>query len=564
MVENSQDFVMSFDPKTIEHLGIRMYSTLPPVITELIANSYDADAENVWITLLDSNEKKEIIVEDDGIGMTFTELNDKFLRIGRNRRDEEGVQKTPKERKIIGKKGIGKLSFFGVAHEVEISTKKNGKQNSFVMNWEDIKNSTESEYNPKPIFKDKKYSGKDHGTRIVLKELKRESVFDPDSLADSISKNFIVDSGFKIIIKHNSEEPITIDNERKYNGINKQVEWNIPGDIDNSDSGYENKNQVIGHLIATEFPIPPKTNMKGITLFSRKKLVNNPEYFSDSTSSHIFSYLTGWLEVDFIDDLEEDVISTNRQSLNWDHPEMAKLREYLSKLINKIEQDWRIKREKVREKKLSESTGIDISDWVSKLPQEIKDKVGPLIKDVLKNVEPTEETKNVNNKIIETMHSIAPEYTYWHYRHLHPNVKTWAEEDYKRGDDYYVAAEKASRAYIRGVKDKAGVDARQEDTNMEQAFNVGTGKLLVNNCASVIEQTIQNGQCHLSKGIVAGCRNPLDHSFPDYQERLGNTGLFTEQDCLDMLSLISHLQRRLDNSRLREETTTNNNSAPVE
>ena len=139
--EKEKDFVMTFDPKTIQHLGIRMYSTLPPVISELIANSYDGDAENVKITLLDSEGKKEIILEDDGTGMTFTELNNKFLRIGRNRREEEGIQKTQKGRKIIGKKGIGKLSFFGIAGEVEINTKKNGRQNSFIMNWEEIKNS---------------------------------------------------------------------------------------------------------------------------------------------------------------------------------------------------------------------------------------------------------------------------------------------------------------------------------------------------------------------------------------------------------------------------------------
>ena len=46
-----QDLEMSFDPNTIEHLGVRMYSTLPPVLTELIANAYDADAETVKIIL---------------------------------------------------------------------------------------------------------------------------------------------------------------------------------------------------------------------------------------------------------------------------------------------------------------------------------------------------------------------------------------------------------------------------------------------------------------------------------------------------------------------------------
>ena len=36
----------------------------------------------------------------------MTEINSKFLRIGRNRRYEEGIQKTSKGRKIIGKKGV--------------------------------------------------------------------------------------------------------------------------------------------------------------------------------------------------------------------------------------------------------------------------------------------------------------------------------------------------------------------------------------------------------------------------------------------------------------------------
>ncbi|HDC4371601.1 TPA: hypothetical protein O8L32_004737 [Enterobacter cloacae] len=42
-----QNFRMTFDPKTIEHLGVKMYSTLPPALAELISNAYDADSENV-------------------------------------------------------------------------------------------------------------------------------------------------------------------------------------------------------------------------------------------------------------------------------------------------------------------------------------------------------------------------------------------------------------------------------------------------------------------------------------------------------------------------------------
>lgn len=76
---------MSFEPNTIDHLGIRMYSTLPPVIAELVANAHDADAKEVQIYLYDEDEK-QIIVADNGHGMTFNEIDTDFLRIGRNRR----------------------------------------------------------------------------------------------------------------------------------------------------------------------------------------------------------------------------------------------------------------------------------------------------------------------------------------------------------------------------------------------------------------------------------------------------------------------------------------------
>lgn len=63
-----------------------MYKTLPPVLAELISNAYDADATWVDIKLYDENPEKQIIITDNGHGMTFGEINDSFLVIGKNRR----------------------------------------------------------------------------------------------------------------------------------------------------------------------------------------------------------------------------------------------------------------------------------------------------------------------------------------------------------------------------------------------------------------------------------------------------------------------------------------------
>lgn len=543
-----EELKMTFDPNTIEHLGVRMYSTLPPVLAELIANAHDADAGHVSLTLNDARAEKEIIVEDDGSGMSFDEINSKFLRIGRPRRQEEKTQITAKKRKIIGKKGLGKLSFFGIAHEIEIVTKKDGKENIFAMVWDDIKRE-KNEYKPKVVKKDASCPTDSHGTKITLRKIQRESDFSPEDLANSLSKIFIIDSGFEVVLRHNSDKPITITNERRYAGLEKDVEWKIPSDSQYKDD-YDKADQIVGQLIATKKPIPPKTNMRGVILFSRKKMVNFPEYFSDSTSSHFFSYLTGWLEVDFIDDLEEDVIATNRQSLTWGHEEMQKLRTHLRGLMNWLERDWRKKREEKRGKELSEATGINISDWFAKLPEDIRTKVEPIIQALVKDSElPTE----INQDAVRKIHEIVPEYPRYHWRHLHPEVQS-ASREYYINRDYYTSFFEAVKKYINAVQSKAG-SSLTDNTLLENIFALKNPKLSVTekfkkpdgtDFKPLTIENITGGHRMLALGIWMACRSPIAH---EEVSDLRDSGLFTEKDCLDALSLLSHLFYRLENSQ---------------
>ncbi|MBO5681113.1 MAG: ATP-binding protein [Lentisphaeria bacterium] len=75
---------LRFDPRTIEHLGIKMYSQLPYALAELVANAYDAGADNVLIKLYDNDpNNKRIVIIDDGDGMSYDEVGEKFLVIGR-------------------------------------------------------------------------------------------------------------------------------------------------------------------------------------------------------------------------------------------------------------------------------------------------------------------------------------------------------------------------------------------------------------------------------------------------------------------------------------------------
>ena len=64
MMEKDKDLQLKFDPRTIEHLGIKMYSQLPYALAELVANAYDASAEHVIINLYDGDTDKSIIIQD--------------------------------------------------------------------------------------------------------------------------------------------------------------------------------------------------------------------------------------------------------------------------------------------------------------------------------------------------------------------------------------------------------------------------------------------------------------------------------------------------------------------
>ena len=86
----------------------------------------------------------------------------KFLVIGRNRR-ADGEDLTPNGRKVIGKKGLGKLSFFGIVKTITVDTVMQGKRNIFKMDWDDLMNSTEGRYLITPEVVDEPIVGSDYG-----------------------------------------------------------------------------------------------------------------------------------------------------------------------------------------------------------------------------------------------------------------------------------------------------------------------------------------------------------------------------------------------------------------
>src|SRR5690606_2370124 len=107
-----------------------------------------------------------IIVQDDGDGMSAKDIQEKFLVIGRNRREDGDKPSRRFNRLATGKKGLGKLALFGLANKITINTVKDGLLNVFELDWDDLLSSG-SVYNPN-YTKENEETTRSNGTFIKL------------------------------------------------------------------------------------------------------------------------------------------------------------------------------------------------------------------------------------------------------------------------------------------------------------------------------------------------------------------------------------------------------------
>lgn len=115
----NKNFRLKVSPRMLELLSKDLYTNMYFVLAELIANSYDADAENVYVYIDDH----EIRVEDDGNGMSADNLDDNYLLIGGESRNCEENARTPiKKRLKMGRKGVGKLAALSISDGFKLIT----------------------------------------------------------------------------------------------------------------------------------------------------------------------------------------------------------------------------------------------------------------------------------------------------------------------------------------------------------------------------------------------------------------------------------------------------------
>ena len=122
---NTADAIyFNFSYSALKLLGKNLYNNAANAISELVANGLDARAKNVYV-YIDMSDKASSIIEiiDDGVGMNYNDLAEKYVWIGRNKRKDADLLVNEKHN-IMGRKGIGKLAALYLTNRYYILTKK--------------------------------------------------------------------------------------------------------------------------------------------------------------------------------------------------------------------------------------------------------------------------------------------------------------------------------------------------------------------------------------------------------------------------------------------------------
>ncbi len=391
-------YKMTVDLNVLDHLGINLYSNIAAVLTEAVANAWDADAETVDIMIDPEGNWIEIV--DDGVGMSVDDMNGKYLRVGYRRRDEdvEHGKTTAKGRPVMGRKGLGKLSLFSIANVIEVESARDGAAHGLRMTVEGIHDSVQKKepfYSPESLLAEQITVAK--GTRIVLRDIKRQRLGRGAlALRKRLARRFSVIGeahGFKIDLDGQAITPSDRgdlpmvqflwqfgDDALDLTPATQLLEQeSLPNRFDAWDAGWK----VSGWIGTARFPKQLDSedagNLNGIVVFARGRLFHENILDKLNDGRLYTKYLTGQIEADFLDaDDAPDIATSDRQRVQEDDPRYGQLITFLKSRLTQVEKRWAEWRKKHEVEKAKENSPA-LAEWLDTLPEGYKKSAETLI-----------------------------------------------------------------------------------------------------------------------------------------------------------------------------------------
>ena len=373
------NYSMRISRLTVDKLGVKLYDKVSAVIAELIANAYDADATEVTVrapmgkflatrtgdTIADRGFDIQII--DNGVGMTPQQVQDFFLVVGAERRtDPKRGDRSPRfERKVMGRKGVGKLAPFGICKTIEIISaggdlvNRNGDTghctSHIVLDYDGIValgNEPDERYKPNGGDQDDSLSP-EPGTSIILKNFNYRKVPDIGVLSRQLAQRFgIKSANWQVQLVDNAGDKAqpktvgefdidTMPNTRITFGEDKKVLG--PGNTPENEltAGFEHNGTfypLVGWMAYSKTPYKDEL-MAGVRIYCRGKIAAQTSIFNRKagfTGEHnIRSYLVGELHADWLDE-KEDLIQTDRRNILWSDELAVAFQDWGQKIVKRI------------------------------------------------------------------------------------------------------------------------------------------------------------------------------------------------------------------------------------
>ena len=129
-----------FDISTFRLIGRELITDRITALFELVKNCYDANATRVDVVfenvsydnaVVDDTTKEvrvnpgsKVVIEDNGYGMSFEDIRDKWMVIGTASKHTSPFSPRPFGRRCVGEKGIGRFAVDKLGDKVNIVTKK--------------------------------------------------------------------------------------------------------------------------------------------------------------------------------------------------------------------------------------------------------------------------------------------------------------------------------------------------------------------------------------------------------------------------------------------------------
>ncbi len=406
----SKKYKMTISRLTVDKLGVKLYDRVAAVMAEIVANSYDADATEVVITapmgqLLARKSEGQVHdqgftmeVSDNGSGMvsnrTVNEVNDFYLKVGAERRKDNRRGEVSKEhgRKVMGRKGVGKLAPFGVCQQIEVITAggqqtcgvdENGHASKgylishlFLVR-DKILQETDKQYCPNVGSLDGKVKAT-RGTIIRMTGFDHRWVPDIGDFERQMAQRFgIASSKWKIILRDSQRKQGDSDFERivgsfaltekpgtkvefrrrtgatedSRSGSDYSVTAPNGANLGGLQAGFEHEGAFLpltGWVAYSEKPYKDQL-MAGVRIYCRGKIAAQTMLFNRGAGFtgefDVRSYLIGELHADWLDE-SEDLIRTDRQDILWSHDLGQALEKWGQDLVVKM---GRITREPMRQ-----------------------------------------------------------------------------------------------------------------------------------------------------------------------------------------------------------------------